>query len=304
MRRRISILGIFAADLTFLTPRLPAWGETVLGAGFRTGPGGKGSNQALAAARLGGDVGLIARVGRDAFGEMARSLHAEAGTDLADLSVSATHPTGTAAIIVDAARGENAIIVVPGAAGTLAEADITAAEPRIAASAIFLTQLELPLPVARAGLTLARRHGARTILNPAPAAALDDGMLALADILTPNETEAGALAGMAIETVADAERAARALRTRGVGSVIVTLGANGALVCTARATTHIPAVATGRVIDTTGAGDAFNGALAVALAEGASLEDATRFGAAAAGLAVTRPGAAPPLTRAEITALV
>ncbi|MGC8469227.1 MAG: ribokinase [Acetobacteraceae bacterium] len=295
---RIVILGIFVADLAFATPRLPALGETVLGAGFRTGPGGKGSNQAVAAARLNGRVGFISRLGRDGFAEMAHRLYRDAGIDTSHVYESAGDSTGAAAILVNPA-GENAIIVVPGAGAALSIADVERAEPMIARASVFLTQLEQPLEIAEHGLRLARRHGLRTILNPAPSQPLTDALLALVDVLTPNETEAEALAGLQVRSLEDAAAAAALLRGRGAGAVVITLGARGALVCTAQETVHVPAVEAGPVVDTTGAGDAFAGGLAVALDEGRDLVAATRFGCAVAGLAVTRPGTAPAMPRRE-----
>ncbi len=298
-RRCITILGIFVADVAFRTPRLPGWGETLIGSGVGIGPGGKGSNQAVAAARLGGAVSFIAKIGRDAFGEMARGLYRDEGVDAGFVFESETEATGAAGIIIDAARGENAIIVVPAAGGTLSPAEIDHAGARIARSAVFMTQLELPLPAVEHGLTLARAHGVTTLLNPAPAVPISDGILALADYLTPNEAEATALTGIAIRSAADAERAAEALMRRGARNVLVTLGADGVLVKTSAIATQVPAVAVARVVDTTGAGDAFSGALAVALAEGRDVLDAARFGCAAAGLSVTRAGAALAMPRRD-----
>lgn len=303
-RGMISVLGIFVADLAFRTPRLPSLGETVLGQGFRMGPGGKGSNQAVAAARLGGQVGLITRLGRDSFAEMARTMYRAEGIDLGHVGETAHQETGAAAILVDE-RGENAIIVVPGAAGTLSPQDVAAAEGMIARSAVFLTQLEQPIAAAAAGLALARRHGVQTILNPAPAAPLTDEILALVDCLTPNESEAEALAGQPVRTLAQARAAAERLLARGPKAVILTLGAQGALVCTPGESRLAPAVSAGPVVDTTGAGDAFNGGLAVALAEGRELFAAACFACAVAGLAVTRQGTAPAMPhRSEVEALI
>jgi ribokinase len=301
----IVVMGIFAADLTFLTPRLPAWTETVLGSGFRIGPGGKGSNQAIAIARLAAPVQFLAKIGRDEFGAMARGIYEMEGVGTGFLFESADAPTGAAAIIIDDHAGENAIIVVPGAAAMLSTAEIDLAGEAIGRSAVFLTQLEVPLPLVAHGLAEARRRGVTTILNPAPAFPLGDDLLRLVDILTPNETEAAMLSGLPVTTPEEAERAADALIARGAGAVVVTLGAAGALLRRDGRTVMVGAVRAGPVVDTTGAGDSFNGAIAVALSEGKTLEEALGFACAVAGLKVTRPGAGAGMpNRAEVDALM
>jgi ribokinase len=214
------------------------------------------------------------------------------------------HPTGAAAVVVHETRGENAIVVDPGSGFRLTVADVEREAERIAGAAVFVTQLEVPLPVVARSLALARSGRAVTILNAAPAVSLPADVYALCDYLTPNEIEAAALAGFPVVTVDDAARAAEVLHARGAHAVIVTLGARGALVRTGFTTTHVPAVDAGPVVETTGAGDAFTGALAVGLAEGMDAVRATRFACAAAGISVTRPGTAPSMpTRAEVDAL-
>jgi ribokinase len=301
----VTVMGSFIADLTVRTPQLPGWGQTVLGSGFRIGPGGKGSNQAVAAARLGGHVCFIGAVGRDTFGELARRTWREEGVDTAFCTDTPDHPTGSAAVLVHEGHGENAIVVDPGSGLHLTVADVDRAATRIAASAVFVTQLEVALPVVEHALALARCAGAITILNPAPAAPLPAAVYLLCDYLTPNESEAAGLVGFPVTTVADAERAADVLLARGVGRVIVTLGARGALVKTARVTEHVPALDAGPVVETTGAGDAFNGALAIGLVEGMDVVAATRFACAAAGISVTRLGTSASMPRrAEVEELV
>ena len=302
---RIVILGIHAADLTFRMERLPALGETVLGSAFAKGPGGKGSNQAVACARAGGEAHILTRLGRDAFAEDALRLWREAGATAH--AVRGDTPTGAAAILLTAS-GENAICVYPGAAGDLSPADVEAHAPLLKGAAILLTQLEQPLPAARRALEIARGAGVTTILNPAPAAPLDDALLRLCDWITPNETEAAALTGLPVTDRATAARAAAALRARGAGGALITLGADGAMLDAGKGPVHVPAFRAGPVAETTGAGDAFNGAgrtFAAALAEGRAPEAAARFACAAAAISVTRPGAAAsaPL-RAEIDALL
>lgn len=301
---RIIVLGSYVADLAFRVNLLPAWGETRMGSSFVVGPGGKGSNQAVAAARAGGHVSFITKLGEDAFGEMARALYREEGID-ATFIASTQHATGAAAIILDEELGENAIIIVPGACFELTVGELERASAAIAASEIFVAQLELPIHVVEHGLLLARRGGVRTILNPAPALSLPETVFPLCDFLTPNETETAALTGMDVNDVASAERAADRLLERGVRNVIITLGAQGALLKNKELTRHVPAIHAGPVVETTGAGDAFNGGLAVALAEGMELVEAVRFSCAVAGISVTRPGTAPSMPhRAEVDALL
>ncbi len=304
MSGTVAILGVFVADTAYRADRLPAMGETVLGRSFALGPGGKGSNQAVAAARAGGEVHFISRLGMDAFGDMALETWTAAGvrpqiTRHDDLA------TGAAFIFVDAASGDNAIIIAPGAAATISPADVDAAASVIAGADVFVTQLEQPLDAAMRGLALARENGVATILNPAPAAELPDAMLTLCDYLTPNETEAAALTGLPVADLAQAEAAAQALRDRGVGTVIVTLGENGALIVGPDGARHVPALHAGDVVETTGAGDAFNGGLATALARGDGIRDAVRFATATAAISVTRAGTAPSMpSLAEIEALL
>jgi ribokinase len=300
----VTVVGSFIADLTLRAPRLPAWGETVFGSGVRIGPGGKGSNQAVAAARLGADVSFIGALGRDDFAELARRTWREEGVDTAFCVEAPGHGTGAAAVVVHETRGENAIVVDPGSGMHLTVADVERAVERIAGAAVFVTQLEVAVPVVARALALARYGEAITILNVAPALPLPADLYPLCDYIIANEIEAAALAGFPVATVDDAARAAEALRARGAAAVIVTLGARGALVRTGFATTQVPAVDAGPVVETTGAGDAFTGALAVALAEGMDAVRATRFACAAAGISVTRPGTAASMpTRAEVEAL-
>jgi len=298
-------MGSFIADLTVRAPQLPAWGETVFGSGFRIGPGGKGSNQAVAAARLGAQVSFIGKVGRDAFADMARRTWLAEGIDTSFCADAADLGTGAAAVIVHADHGENAIVVDPGSGLLLTVEDVERAAQRIAGSAVFVTQLEIALPVVTRGLAIARTGGAITILNPAPARPLAAEVYPLCDYLTPNESEAAGLVGVPVRTERDAVQAAQALLERGAGNVVVTMGARGALVKTPQLTERVPAVHAGAPVETTGAGDAFNGALAVALREGLDILAATRFACAAAGISVTRPGTSASMpTRAEVDALL
>lgn len=288
--RWLTFMGSFIADLTFRAEAMPAWGQTVLGSGFRIGAGGKGSNQAVAAARLGARVCFIGKLGRDSFGDLARRSWAAEGIDTTFCADSADYGTGAAAVILHASHGDNAIVVDPGSGMHLSAHDVDAAAERITASAVFVTQLELaPAVVARA-LAIARHAGVTTILNPAPALPVSADVFRLCDYLTPNESEAARLAGFPVVTAADAARAAEVLLARGARNVVVTLGAQGAMARNGRICELVPAFAAGPVVETTGAGDAFNGALAVGLSEGMDLVEATRFGCAAGGLSVTKAG--------------
>ena len=303
----IAVLGVFAADAVYRAERLPRMGETVLGRSFALGPGGKGSNQAVAAGkamREGGEVSIVTRLGEDDFAALAEATWQAAGVSSAVRRDPKSY-TGAAAILLDDASGDNAIVVAPGAAGELSPRDVDERRALIEAADVFVTQLEQPLAAAEHALRIAREAGATTVLNPAPARNLSDDLLALCDYVTPNETEAELLTGLSVATVEDAEGAARRLRERGAGAAVVTLGEKGALFHSADETIHVRAFRAGKVVETTGAGDAFNGAFAVALAERRGPADAVRFGCAAASISVTRPGAAASSpTREEIDSLM
>jgi ribokinase len=302
--KSVVVMGSYVADLAFRTAKLPAWGETIMGASFKLGPGGKGSNQAVAAARAGARVSFISKLGRDAFGDLARATYHDESIDTTYL-FDTTTPTGAAAILIDAATGENAIIVVPGACFELTPEEVGRARPLIEQAAAFITQLELSLPTVEHGLKLAHSLGVPTILNPAPGCALPRSTLEYCDYVTPNETEAEVLTGVRVTSLEDAERAADALLALGARNAIITLGARGVFVKNVTTRQHVPAIDAGPVVETTGAGDAFNGGFAVALAEGHDIIEATRFGCAVAGISVTRPGTAPSMPhRDEIDVLL
>jgi ribokinase len=304
----IVILGIFVADTAYRADRQPKMGETILGTSFVLGPGGKGSNQSVAAAMAssgtGGKVHFITRLGPDAFADIARATWAKAGV-VPEVKVDTESYTGAAYIFIENATGNNAIIVSPGAAGRVSVEDVEAKADLIRQASIFVTQLEQPIPAALRALQIARAAGVSTILNPAPAATLPDEMLALCDYVTPNESEAEALTGLPVTTVDEAKAAAAALLAKGVGAVVITLGDKGALYRDASRTVHVPVISAGPVVETTGAGDAFNGGFAVALSEGQDVIQAVRFGCATAGISVTRPGTAPSMpARSEIEVLL
>jgi ribokinase len=300
---KIVVVGSFNTDLLVRTPRMPVRGETILGSDYQTGPGGKGANQAVAAARLKADVAMVVKLGTDDLGDRAeRSLRNEGiATDFV-LRTSATH-TGVAFIIVDA-EGENMIVVAAGANEILTPEDVEAAREAIVTADVLLVELEVPLETVSYALRVAREAGVLTVLNPAPGQPLGAEMLQLVDVLTPNETEAQLITGRSIGNVAEAESAAWSLLDMGVGRVVVTLGANGALIVAPEGAQHIPGRRV-QVVDTTGAGDAFNGALAVALAEGQRMAEAVAFANAAAALQVTKVGTAPAMPyRADVEAFL
>jgi ribokinase len=303
-KRGIAILGVFVADLAFRAARQPETGETLIGSGFKMGPGGKGSNQAVAAARVGAEVTFISKLGKDAFADIALATWKAEGI-LPRVTQVAEQPTGAAYIFVHETTGENAIIVVPGAADTITPADVDAAADAIRSAAVFVTQLEQPATSARRGLEIARAAGVVTVFNPAPAAPLDDAIYPLCDYVTPNENEAMLLTGVPVRSVEDARKAGDVILAKGAGAALITLGEDGALLHTRTQSTLIPAFRAGPVVETTGAGDAFNGGFAAALARGAAAEEAARFGCAVAGISVTRKGTAPSMPRlAEVEALL
>ena len=285
----IAVLGSYNTDLIVSLERLPRPGETILGGRFQIAGGGKGANQAVAAARAGGQIRFIARIGRDSFGDRAIAALRKEGIEVSHVSRDARSPSGVALILVGQ-EGENSIAVASGANARLTVSHVRAARQAIETAEILLLQLETPLASIEAAARLAARCGTRVILNPAPACPLPDDLLRQVSILTPNESEAEMLTGIRQKSIATAERAALKLRRRGVQTVIVTLGARGALVASAAGTAFVRGFVV-KAVDTTAAGDTFNGALAVALMEGQPLETAVQFANAAAALSVTRRGA-------------
>jgi ribokinase len=288
----VAILGIFVADLAFRAGRQPKIGETIIGSGFAMGPGGKGSNQAVAAARAGATVTFISKLGKDAFANIAIQAWSKEGIT-PFVAQMPDQPTGAAYIFVNDQNGENAIIVVPGAAGTITAADVDAAANVIASSAVFVTQLEQPIPAAMRSLEIARQASVITIFNPAPATPVPDAIYPLCDYVIPNESEAEGLTGIKVSNPDDARKAAEVLVRKGARTAIVTMGGLGALVHSKDKQGFFPSFFAGKVIETAGAGDAFVGAFAAAIAAGADMMLAGRFASAAAGISVTRPGTAP-----------
>ncbi|MDZ7376465.1 MAG: ribokinase [candidate division KSB1 bacterium] len=300
---KIVVVGSSNTDMIVKVPRIPKPGETILGGKFSTAAGGKGANQAVATARAGGEVTFIARVGDDMFGQQAlRGFEAD-GINTRFVKTDPVEPSGVALIFVDES-GENSIAVASGANARLSPGDVEEAAEAIRSADILLMQLETPLETVRRAAEIARGAGVKVILNPAPAMPLDDGLLANLTIITPNESEAELLTGVPVTDTATAETAAKALLDRGVEVVIITLGSKGALLKTREQSKVIPGFKV-KAVDDTAAGDVFNGALAVALAEGKSLEQAVRFANAAAALSVTKLGAQPSVPlRSEIESML
>lgn len=300
----VVVVGLINLDLVMRVQHLPRPGQTIIGRDFRENPGGKGANQAVAAARLGARCSMVGGVGDDAFGERLLDALAATGVETGHVHRFADCPSGVALIDVEDS-GQNAITIIPGANGRLRPGDMAACESLVRQADVLLLQLEVPLETVEAALALAQRHGVITVLDPAPAPVTLPPALYQADVLCPNESEAESLTGIAVDDLASAQEAARALRKRGARNALVTLGAKGVMVCDEQGScTHVPNF---RVTptDTTAAGDALAAAVGVALAEGRPLTEAVRFGCAAGALATTRRGAQGAMpTRGEVDQLL
>lgn len=297
--KRVLVVGSSNTDMIVRVPHIPRPGETILGSAFAMAAGGKGANQAVAAARAGGRVTFVARVGDDLFGRQAREGFGRDGIEARFVLTTPGASSGIALITVDE-RGENSISVASGANAWLSVVDIDAAGDAFGAADIVLLQLESPPETIEAAARAAKGRGVPVILNPAPARDLGDPLLRLVSVLTPNESEAEILAGIPVRDTGGAREAARRLRDRGPATVVVTLGERGVYALSEGFEEHVPAFEV-EPVDTTAAGDVFNGALAVALAGKRPLAEALRFAQAAAAISVTRPGAQPSApTRAEI----
>ena len=295
----VVVVGSLNVDLVIGLERMPDPGETVLGHSLERHPGGKGLNQAVAAARLGAQVHMVGAVGSDDSGGWLRSIVASEG--IGDIAIATQDgPSGTALIEVDA-TGMNRIVVVPGANDRVTAAQVTAAIESMDQVSVVLTQGEVPITAIEAALRAGRARGARTILNPAPVRDYPDSLLPLVDILVPNEHEAAQLSGMPVETAADADDAARYFMSKGVLYVVITRGGDGAVWCSADGNGHVPAFPV-TPIDTVAAGDAFCGALAAALDSAVSFNDALRWASAAGALATTAAGAVPSLPMRDAVA--
>jgi ribokinase len=299
----IVVFGSINMDLVARTPRLPARGETLTGQSFQTFPGGKGANQAVACARLGAKTFMVGRVGGDVFGGTLKAELEAAGVDHTNVEVDTQVSSGVALIAVEESA-ENIIIVVPGANGQVSEKDLPRLENALEKSKILLLQLEIPLEMVVAAAKIAKEKGVKVILDPAPAQALPEEVYSLVDIITPNESEAAYLVGFPVENQEDASRAVKVLEKRGVGQSIIKMGSKGAFAYMdgkERFYDAFPVTA----IDSVAAGDAFNGALAVALSEGKPIEEAVWWGLAGGALSVTKEGAQPAMPeRNELLAIL
>ncbi len=293
----ITVVGSFAVGMTMRTQRMPIFGETLVGSDFDMGPGGKGSNQAVAAARLGARASFCGIVGDDKLADIALDLYAAEGVDTTHLHKTKALATGVGFIILDEA-GHNGIILDMAANKLMDAAFVDGLEAQIAGSAVIMTVLEIPSVAAVRAMELGRKHGVRTILNPAPATHLPSSALANVDYLTPNETELRILMGLPPDDPTPSATLARDLHSRGVRNLIVTMGAEGCLLLNEDGLRTVPGVAVD-VVDTTGAGDAFNAGLALALSSGRSLDNAVRFANCAGALACTRLGVIPALSRRD-----
>ena len=289
--KKIIVIGSTNMDMVVKTSHIPVPGETVLSGSFFMNPGGKGANQAVSVARLGGDVAFVSKVGNDVFGKQSTQLFEEEGIDIAHLLSDDTLPSGVALITVDRS-GENSIVVASGANAGLTPADLEDALDKIAGAGIVLMQLEIPMETVHFAAIYAVKHGVKVILNPAPANTLPPKLLSCIDIITPNQSEAAMLSGINVTDAATAAQAAVAIHNLGVKSVIITMGAMGCVIYDKGEITLVPAQKV-EAVDTTAAGDVFCGALAVALAEGGTLFDAVNFASRAAAISVTRMGAQP-----------
>ena len=290
---RITVVGSFAVGMTIRASKLPIFGETMLGTDFDMGPGGKGSNQAVANARLGARSALLAMVGSDKLAGIATDLYAAEGVDASLVRTRAERPTGVGFIILNA-KGENFIILDMGANELLDPNAVDAGEAQIAASDVVMTVLEVPTSAAARAMELGRKHGKTTILNPAPARALPPSIFESVDYLTPNESELRILLNLPADDPRSSRELAEELRRRGARNIITTLGREGAMIVTDTLDVRVPAIEV-EVTDTTGAGDAFNSGFSVALAEGRPLVEAVRFGVACGGIACTKLGVIPSL---------
>jgi ribokinase len=295
--KTIVVVGSSNTDMVIKAPRLPRPGETVTRGAFFRARGGKGANQAVAAARAGGRVALIASVGLDALGRESIEAFADEGIDTTHVMQTAAAPSGVALILVDA-DAQNSIAVAEGANALLSASDVRKCEPAIASAAVLVVQLEIPLDAVTEAVAMAHAHRVRIVLNPAPACPLPDDLLAHVSVLTPNDSETEFLTGISPASDAAMDRAASALLARGVEAVVMTLGSSGVFVAAGNQRERISAWPV-TPEDTTGAGDVFTGTLAVALAEGKPLIDAARFANAADALSVTRRGAQPSAPRRQ-----
>ena len=288
MSNKITVVGSLNMDLVVTTPKVPVLGETILGSGFMTAPGGKGANQAVAAARLGGEVSMIGCVGNDIFGKDLLDNLLKNNVNIDNVAVKDSASTGIAVIIIK--DGNNSIIVDPGANSLLTPEMVERSEEMIKNSDIMVVQLEIPLETMERAISLAHKHGVKVLLNPAPGRKLSDELLLKVSILTPNETECEIITGHEIRSIEAAKRGVDFLNQKGINQVIVTLGGKGVVYNSSKGIVHkeVPSV---KVVDTTAAGDSFTGAVALALSQGKTIDEAVDFGNVVGTLTVTKKGA-------------
>ncbi|NIM05090.1 MAG: ribokinase [Armatimonadetes bacterium] len=292
MGAKILVVGSINMDLVVRAQRFPVAGETLRGEGFKVVPGGKGSNQAVAASRLGGSVKMVGRVGADTFGPTLRKTLEDAGVDATEVKADPNAATGVAFIILDAS-GQNSIIIAQGANLSVRPEDLRTLEPLFEKSDVLLLQLEIPMESVEAAVKMAKEKDVKVVVDAGPPTPLSDELIKQIDVLSPNETEASALLGREVAATAqDAKKACKELLAKGAGSVVFKLGERGCMIATEKGTERLPSYIVD-VVDTTGAGDAFTAALAVALGEGKDLKEASAFASAAGALAVTKFGAQP-----------
>ncbi len=304
-KNKLVVIGSFVVDLAAMTPKLPRRGETIFGGPFSMGPGGKGSNQCIAAKRAGADVIFLTKLGRDRFAEVALEAYEKEGIDTSCVFQDETLETGSALIMVEQLTGENAIVVSPGACNAIKLTEVDRIKPAMAEAKALLTQFEINMDAVWHALQLAKAQGLLTIVNPAPVQQVSNDIFSLIDVITPNETEAEALTGIPVTNRESAGKAADILLARGVKHILITLGEKGVYYQNAQYHQEIPGYAVQKVIDTTGAGDAFNGGFATAITEGKDMEAAIRFGNVAGALSVTKNGTAPAMPyRTEIEAFM
>ena len=290
--KKLTVFGSFFEDLCGRGPYLPKPGETLIGTEFTYGPGGKGSNQAVAAARAGADVTMITKIGRDPYGEMVIDFYKEEGVDSGSVFIDEEKATGIALILVDENTGENSILVAPGACHNITMEDVESVKEKIADSDLLVVQMEVNMDATYRAIEIAYENDVTVIMNPAPAQPIEQRFLEMIDYITPNETEAEILTGIRTDSMENIKKAAEKLYSMGIRNVLITLGKEGVYIKNETLDLMVPSYKV-ETVDTTGAGDAFNGCLAVGLLEGMELEEAARFANAGAALSVTKPGTAP-----------
>ena len=304
MGKPIVVFGSFVVDLTSRSAGLPVPGQTILGSSFKMGPGGKGSNQAVAAHRAGADVTLVTKVGKDVFGKVATDFYKSEGMNVDYILEDDVRETGVALILVDENSAQNEIVVVPAACSNITMEEVEKCRSLIENASILLLQHEINFDAQYAVIDIAHKAGVKIVLNPAPATEVPDEILKKIDIVTPNETEAQVLTGVEVKNLEDAEKAAKVFLDKGVKNVVITMGSLGAFATDGVKSELLPRLSV-NAIDTTGAGDAFNGGFVMALSEGKDLFGALRYGNATGALSVTKLGTAPAMPkREEIDAMV